>query len=243
MRTIIIIPARYGSSRLPGKPLVDILGKPMIRLVYERASLVKGIAEVVVATDHALIAGVVTGFGGKVEMTSENHPTGSDRLVEVMGKVSADLYINLQCDEPLVRPEDIECLVAGMQQNPLIQVGTLCHYISLAEAQKPHCVKVVLAASGEALYFSRSPIPYARDIAAAKFRKHIGVYAFRPEALVKFGSMPRSMLEQAEMLEQLRLLEAGIRVHVFEVAPTGPGVDNPASLAQVCAIIAGADPA
>lgn len=239
MRTIIVIPARFGSSRLPGKPLADILGKPMIQHVYERALQVPECDHVVVATDDRRVAAAVTGFGGAVVMTSPDHVSGTDRLVEVMGQVHADLYVNLQGDEPLVRPEDISLLIKGMQKSPTIQVGTLCHPVSAAEASNPNCVKVVVAVNNEALYFSRSPIPHPREAAAASYLKHVGVYAYRREVLAGYGDLSQPMLEQAELLEQLRLMHAGIRLHAFEVAPTGPGVDTPECLERVRSLMSG----
>jgi 3-deoxy-manno-octulosonate cytidylyltransferase (CMP-KDO synthetase) len=239
MRTVIVIPARYGSSRLPGKPLADILGKPMIQHVWDRALNVPGVEQVVVATDDQRVADAVTGFGGVVVMTSPDHASGTDRLVEVMGQVPADLYVNLQGDEPLVRPDDIALLVNGMQGNPAIQVGTLCHPIDAAEAHNPNCVKVILAANGEALYFSRALIPYPRQEKAARYLKHVGVYAYRREILARYSHIPQPMLEQAEVLEQLRLMHAGIRLYAFEVAPTGPGVDTPECLERVRALMSG----
>ncbi|SOY61274.1 3-deoxy-manno-octulosonate cytidylyltransferase [Cupriavidus taiwanensis] len=239
VRVAIVIPARYGSTRLPGKPLADILGKPMVQHVYERACQVSGVHAVLVATDDARVAEVVKGFGGQCVMTSPDHPSGTDRLAEVMAHVAADIYINLQGDEPLVRPEDIARLAAGMLDDASVQVGTLCHGIDGDEALNPNSVKVVLASNGDALYFSRSPIPYPRDAEAATYLKHVGVYAYRREVLAAYAELPQPMVEQAEKLEQLRLLAAGMRIRAFEVAPTGPGVDTPECLARVRALMAG----
>ena len=232
-RCVIVIPARYASTRLPGKPLADIAGKPMIQHVVERASEVPGMAAVVVATDDSRVADVVRGFGAQVVMTSPDHPSGTDRLVEVMGQLSADIYINLQGDEPLVRPGDVSRLALGMRTDASVGVGTLCHPIDAEEAHNPNVVKVVLARNGDALYFSRSPIPYARDEQAARYLKHVGVYAYRREVLAGYSAMPQPMEEQAEKLEQLRLLHAGVRIRAWEVAPTGPGVDTPECLDKV----------
>jgi len=239
----IVIPARYASTRLPGKPLLEILGKPMVQHVYERALQVPGVDTVVVATDDLRVAGVVRGFGGRCVMTSPEHPSGTDRLVEVMQTVDADIYINLQGDEPLVRPEDIALLADGMRVDSAVQVGTLCHAIDAVEARNPNTVKVVLAANGDALYFSRAAIPFARDEAPARYLKHVGVYAYRREVLAAYSKLPAAMLEQAEKLEQLRLLAAGLRIRAFEVAPSGPGVDTPECLARVRALMAGEPPA
>jgi 3-deoxy-D-manno-octulosonate 8-phosphate phosphatase (KDO 8-P phosphatase) len=240
----IVIPARYGSTRLPGKPLADILGKPMVQHVYERALLAPHVHAVLVATDDERVAVAVRAFGGRCVMTSPDHSSGTDRLVEVMAQVDADLYINLQGDEPLVRPEDIATLAAGMLADPSVQVGTLCHAIPAEEATNSNTVKVVLATNGDALYFSRAPIPYSRDGGdVARYLKHVGVYAYRREVLAAYASLPQAMLEHAEKLEQLRLLAAGFRIRAFAVEPTGPGVDTPECLALVRALMAGSMPA
>lgn len=240
-RIAIVIPARYGSTRLPGKPLADILGKPMVQHVYDRARQVPGIDVVLVATDDARVAAAVKEFGGECVMTSADHPSGTDRLAEVMASVDADIYINLQGDEPLVRPEDIARLAAGMCDEASVQVGTLCHHIDADEASNPNAVKVVLAANGDALYFSRSPIPFPRDAESASYLKHVGVYAYRREVLAAYADLPQPMVEHAEKLEQLRLLAAGMRIRAFRVQPTGPGVDTPECLARVRRIMAGED--
>jgi len=238
-RVAIVIPARYGSTRLPGKPLADIAGKPMVQHVYERAQQVTNAHIVVVATDDERVAKAVHAFGGKCVMTSPDHPSGTDRLAEVMGEVEADIYINLQGDEPLVRPTDIEALAAGMLADTSVNVGTLCHPIDNHEASNPNTVKVVLAANGNALYFSRSPIPYARDDEAAKYLKHVGVYAYRRSVLAEYADLPQPMMEHAEKLEQLRLMAAGYCIRAYVVEPTGPGVDTPECLEQVRAIMSG----
>lgn len=238
-RVAIVIPARYGSTRLPGKPLADIAGKPMVQHVYERAQQVAQAHVVVVATDDERVAQAVRAFGGECVMTSPDHPSGTDRLAEVMAQVDADIYINLQGDEPLVRPGDIEALAAGMVSDPSVNVGTLCHAIDAHEAGNPNTVKVVLATNGNALYFSRSPIPYARDDEAARYLKHVGVYAYRRSVLAEYAGLPQPMMEHAEKLEQLRLMAAGYCIRAYEVEPTGPGVDTPECLEQVRAIMSG----
>ncbi|MEM5537896.1 3-deoxy-manno-octulosonate cytidylyltransferase [Neptuniibacter pectenicola] len=240
MKTVIVIPARYGSSRLPGKPLADIHGKPMIQNVYEKAVQVDDVDHVVVATDDQRVYQAVTDFGGKCIITSTKHESGTDRLVEVMDSFPADIYINVQGDEPLIRPEDLNALVELMNDSA-VQVGTLCHAIDAEEAENPNTVKVVFSNTSEALYFSRSPIPYARDCKAAKYFKHVGVYAYRREVLSQYSSLENSMLESSEMLEQLRLMSSGIRLHVAQVEPTGPGVDTAECLERVRAILSGKD--
>ncbi len=237
-KAVIVIPARFGSSRLPGKPLLDIAGKPMIQHVYERALQVPGIDEVWVATDDERVEAVVQAFGGKAVMTRNDHESGTDRLVEVMQKVDADIYINLQGDEPLIRPLDVAHLVNGMREDPTLPVATLCHAISADEALEPSCVKVVLNTRRDALYFSRSPIPYPRHAEQARYLKHVGVYAYRRDVLQNYSQLPEAMSEQAESLEQLRLMNAGIGIRAFEVEPTGPGVDTPACLEKVRVLMA-----
>jgi 3-deoxy-manno-octulosonate cytidylyltransferase (CMP-KDO synthetase) len=239
-RVAIVIPARYASSRLPGKPLADILGKPMVQHVYERALEVASAHVVLVATDDERVAAAVRAFGGNVVMTSPDHQSGTDRLGEVMQSVPAGIYVNLQGDEPLVRPADIDLLVKGMLGDPSVHVGTLCHAIDGKEALDPNTVKAVLADNGDALYFSRAPIPYPRDADAnADYLKHVGVYAYRRDVVARYATLPQPMLERAEKLEQLRLLAAGMKIRAFRVEPTGPGVDTPACLARVRALMSG----
>lgn len=230
----IAIPARYASTRLPGKPLVTIAGKPMIQHVVERARLARLADRVVVATDDERIATAVTDFGAEAVMTDPAHPSGTDRLAEVARKVPGDLFVNIQGDEPLIRPGDIDLLISGMLDDPGVPVGTLCHPIDSVEASDPNIVKAVLAANGNALYFSRSVIPFVRDAGdTAPYLKHIGVYAYRRTVLESYASLPQPDIERAEKLEQLRLLHAGFAIRAFIVEPTGPGVDTPESLELV----------
>ncbi|MGP5648906.1 3-deoxy-manno-octulosonate cytidylyltransferase [Psychrobacter celer] len=235
----IVIPARYSSSRFPGKPLADILGKPMIQHVYEKAASIKN-ATVVVATDDDRILSVVHSFGGKGMMTRPDHASGTDRLVEVMNEIDADLYINLQGDEPLVRVEDLELLIKAMTADTSIEVGTLYHAISAHQAKDPNTVKVVTSHSGRACYFSRSPIPFIRDKdRQASYKQHVGVYAYRKSILEKYTRLDESHIETVEQLEQLRLLDSDVDIYAFEVMPTGPGVDTPKDLEKVISILKG----
>jgi len=235
----IVIPARYSSSRFPGKPLADILGKPMIQHVYEKAASVDN-ATVVVATDDSRILSIVEGFGGKGVMTSSDHASGTDRLVEVMSEVDVDLYINLQGDEPLVRAEDLALLINAMAADKSIEVGTLYHSINADQAKDPNTVKVVTSHSGRACYFSRSPIPFIRDKdVQASYKQHVGVYAYRKSVLEKYTQLDKSHIETAEQLEQLRLLDSDIDIYAFEVMQTGPGVDTPEDLEKVIKILKG----
>lgn len=238
MSIIAVIPSRYASTRLPGKPLVDICGKPMVQHVYERVRQVSLFDEVLVATDDERIVRAVTAFGGNACMTSPDCPSGSDRLIEVASSHPADIYVNVQGDEPLVEPSSIERLARVMLENPDLQMGTLCYPVSEQQAQNPNLVKVVRAHNGNALYFSRSPIPFPRSggIAPSYFG-HLGMYAYRREFLMNFGNLPWSSLENTEKLEQLRVLQAGIAIRVLEVEPFGPGVDTPEDLEEVRRIL------
>lgn len=238
MNILAVIPARYASTRLPGKPLLDICGKPLIQRVWENVSRVRGLHAVVVATDDVRIADAVESFGGKVCMTSPDCRSGSDRVREVANSLAADLYLNVQGDEPLLEPSAIETLLAAFAEDENVQVATLCSRISEEQARSPHMVKVVCDHAGNALYFSRSPIPCVREPGdTATFWGHIGIYAYKADVMRRIGSLPSSPLEQAEQLEQLRLLQAGIPIRVLNVPPMGVGVDTPDDLERVRAII------
>lgn len=236
-RVVIVIPARYGSTRLPGKPLADIGGRPMIVRVLERARLARGMARVVVATDDARIAAAVAEAGGEAVMTGSSHASGTLRIIEAMESIPADICINLQGDEPLADPAHLELLARTMADDPGILVATLCCPMSREEALSPHAVKVVLSDQGNALYFSRSPIPHvAADDAATVFFRHIGMYAYTRQALLRFRELPTGMLERAERLEQLRFLSGGIPIRVLTVCDAPPGVDTPSCLEQARAL-------
>lgn len=237
-RVAIVIPSRHGSTSFPGKPLADIAGKPTVQDVYERASEVTSAHIVVVATDDERVADAVRTFGGTAILTASQHPSGTDRLGEVMKSVQADLYVNLQGDEPLVRPSDIDLLIQGMLADPSVHVGTLCHAIDARQALDPNTVKVVVASNSDALYFSRAPIPYPRDAdGSAQYLKHVGVYAYRRKALSQYANLPQPMIEHAEKLEQLRLLAAGMRIRAFRVEPANSGLDKPEYLGRVRALM------
>lgn len=238
MKAIAVIPARYASTRLPGKPLLDICGKPLIQHVWETVSRARGLDEVVVATDDARIAHAVQAFGGKVCMTSPDCRSGSDRVREVAASLAADVYVNVQGDEPLLEASAIERLRDVFTEDASVQVATLCSRISEEQARSPHQVKVIRDHAGNALYFSRAPLPFVRESGeSTEFLGHVGIYAYRADALRGFASLPFSPLEQAEKLEQLRFLQAGIPVRVLEVPPMGAGVDTPEDLERVCAVV------
>lgn len=238
MAIYIVIPARYYSSRFPGKPLADIAGKPMIQRVYEASIQVEKASRVIVATDDLRIFNTVKNFGGDVVMTSRDHPTGTDRVIEVAENMSGDIFINVQGDEPLIRPRDINLLIDKMTRDPNCQVATLCHPIPEDEALNPNVVKVVRSANGRALYFSRRRIPYAPDSDnPIAYLKHVGIYGYRRKILTEYKHLPYSHLEDLEKLEQLRLMEAGIPIDVMETKRVGRGVDTPEDLEVVLQIL------
>lgn len=239
MKTATIIPARWASTRFPGKPLAEIAGKTMIEHVWRKASAAEGIDAVFVATDDDRIAEAVRAFGGAVIMTRDDHESGSDRLAEAAAKLTADVILNVQGDEPLVRSQDLARLAALMREESEVGVASLCHPIDAEEAANPNRVKVVCDAAGNALYFSRAPIPHGREPGAAHYLQHVGVYAYRRDVLIEFPNLPVPANERAEALEQLRFLDAGIGIRMIETAPTGPGVDAPEDIAQVEALLAG----
>ncbi len=233
---VAIIPARYASTRLPGKPLVLIGGKPMIQHVYERASRAVGVARTMVATDDERIAGAVRAFGGELIMTG-THPTGTDRLAEVAARLDAAVIANVQGDLPLLDPAALSACVALFRDDPRVEMASLMTPIrDEAEFRSPHVVKVVTGGDGCALYFSRSPLPYwrgARGDGALLGRRHIGLYVYRRDLLLTLAAAPRSPLECAEELEQLRALERGVRIRMVEVDSAPPEVDTPDDLERV----------
>jgi 3-deoxy-manno-octulosonate cytidylyltransferase (CMP-KDO synthetase) len=238
VRTLGVIPARYGAQRFPGKPLALIAGKPLIQHVYEQAQKAARLNELIVATDDTRVLEAVEGFGGSATLTSPECPSGTDRAAEVARQQSCDLIVNIQGDEPLMKPAMIDQLVAGMEAEPEFPMGTLARPIDSAEVwANPNVVKVVFGTRGNALYFSRCSLPYVRDLngafQAGKAHKHIGIYAYRREFLLKFVSLPQSELEQTEKLEQLRALENGYAICVWVTPHDSIGVDRPEDVALV----------
>ena len=230
-----VIPARYGSTRLPGKPLLEIAGKPMIQHVVERVRQSAAPKRVIVATDDNRIVAAVEAFGGEAMLTATDHPTGTDRLAEVAEAFPAvDLVINVQGDEPLIPPQAIDALAAAFTDRPDLQMATLVSELEDADAQNPAAVKVVASLDGHALYFSRSLIPYPRNPGAhCRCYKHIGVYAYRRDFLLQYAKLPPTPLEQTESLEQLRALEHGFRIRLIETEFRSIGVDTPEDLQRV----------
>jgi len=250
---VAIIPARFGSTRLPGKPLSDIHGKPMIQHVHERVRRARRPDRILVATDDERIAAAVRGFGGEVVMTSRDHATGTDRLAEAARGTDAEIVINVQGDEPLLDPEGIDAAVEALSRDPGLDIATLSlPLLDVEEMLSASVVKVVSDARGEALYFSRSPIPAVRGGAPADpraaaaaaverglARKHVGLYVYRRASLLRFAALPQSPLEVAEGLEQLRALHYGMRIRVVERdGAGGPAVDTAEDLERVRALIA-----
>ncbi len=232
MTTGIIIPARLASTRLPNKPLLDICGKPMIQRVYERA-VESGFPVCVAGCDEELEK-AVKAFGGRYAATRRDHKSGTDRIAEAAQHMDCDVIINLQGDEPLIDPANIRLLSEAMEDRTC-QMATLCVPVSAGEAADPNLVKVVFDKSGYALYFSRSPIPYMRD-GEAEYFGHIGIYGYRRDFLLEYPRMPRTLLECAESLEQLRALENGFRIKVIPVSEKPVGVDTMDDYKRVCAL-------
>lgn len=234
-----IIPARYASTRFPGKPLKLLGGKPVIAHVCEQAAKVRNLSAVFVATDDERIAEAVRACGHEAIMTRSDHVCGSDRLVEALGKLGEqpEIVVNIQGDEPLIDPAAVEKAVDALKESSA-DWSTLCYPISVEAAQDPNKVKVVMDRQGRALYFSRAPIPYPRDNYEAEYFGHIGLYCYRREALLRFASLPQTPLESSEKLEQLRALENGMSIICVKVAGAAPGIDTPEDLLRTEEILA-----
>ncbi len=236
-RVLIVIPSRFGSSRFPGKSLADLAGKPLVVRVVENTRRITGAGTIVVATDDERIRDAVIAAGGQAEMTGE-HATGTDRIGEVVRRHEADLIVNLQGDEPLLDPADVDALIGKMAAEPELDVGTCAHsFTSDEQWRDPNAVKVICDRRGRALYFSRAPIPGtfpgATNQGPEVAMRHVGIYAFRREALLRFLEWERTPLEMAEGLEQLRALENGLKIQVLRIARAPIGVDTPADLEEV----------
>jgi 3-deoxy-manno-octulosonate cytidylyltransferase (CMP-KDO synthetase) len=249
---IVVIPARYESSRLPGKPLCDLGGRPMIQWVWEQAQA-SGAAEVIIATDDERIRSACEDFGADVEMTSAAHNSGTDRIAEVAEKrlwADSAILVNVQGDEPLIPSPCIRALAQALHDHPGCQIATpVTPVVSEAQWQDPNCVKAVRALDGSAMYFSRAPIPWPRDPAppgavgvATTFQRawrHIGLYAYRASSLREFANWPPSALEETEKLEQLRALDHGMKIYLLPLSESPPGgVDTAEDLAALRAMIA-----
>jgi len=217
MHIIGVIPARYQSTRLPGKPLADIRGKPMIQWVYENTARSKRLDEVIVATDDPRVLEAVKDFGGRAEMTSPDHATGTDRVAEIARRTDAEIVVNVQGDEPFINPGMIDEIVEPLLKDTRIPMSTLMHEIlEQSDLHNPNVVKVVTDESGFALYFSRSLIPYPRHEEHHRAYEHIGIYAYRRDFLLRYAQMNPTLLESTESLEQLRVIEKGFKIRVVE---------------------------
>jgi 3-deoxy-manno-octulosonate cytidylyltransferase (CMP-KDO synthetase) len=228
-RVVAVIPARYHSTRLPGKALADIAGRTMIEHVYRQTARAAGVHDVIVATDDQRILDVVTSFGGAAVMTSAQHRTGTDRVAEVAAALDCDVVVNVQGDEPLIPPAMIEQVIAPLRDATVV-MATLRRRIERDEDRtSPHVVKVIVDRDDNALYFSRTPLPFSRDGRGATY-KHVGLYAYRRRFLLAFAALPQTPLEIAESLEQLRALEHGFRIRTPETVDDSLGIDTPEDL-------------
>jgi 3-deoxy-manno-octulosonate cytidylyltransferase (CMP-KDO synthetase) len=231
---IAVIPARFDSTRLPGKALAEIGGVPMIVRAWRQTRHARSLQRVIVATDDERIARTIREAGGEAEMTATTHQSGTDRIAEVAARIKAEIYLNVQGDQPFIEPADLDALVEPMIADPSLSMGTLATPITDDEEwYNPNKVKVVCDARGDALYFSRSPIPFARDGGRpAMARRHIGVYGYRRDFLLAFAALEPGVLEQIEKLEQLRVLERGYRIRVVASVAPSLEVDTPEDLAR-----------
>jgi len=236
MKAIAVIPARLESTRLPRKMLREIAGQPLIGATYEAVRSSPLLADVIIATDSEEILGICQKHGWNAQMTSSNHHSGTERVHEVASRVAADVYINVQGDEPLTRPEHIVSLLQLME-NPSVEVGSLMTPAAEVDIANPHAVKVVTDVRGKALYFSRATIPFDRDGTRPRYFKHLGFYAYRKAALDRFVTLPGSSLEKAERLEQLRFLENGIAIYLAETPHDSIGVDTGEDLERAIAAL------
>lgn len=236
MKTIGVIPARFASTRFPAKVLAKLAGKPMIQHVWERARHAQELDEILIACDHADVLKAALGFGANAVMTDPNHPSGSDRIAEAVGRMDVDVIVNIQGDEPFIDPKTINSLALALKKDPGCMMGTVIKAItSDEEFVNPNVVKCVVDANGYALYFSRSPIPYNRNASAPvglKRYKHLGIYAYRKEFLLQYKDWPKSILEGTEQLEQLRVLERGYRIKTVTTEYESIAVDVPEDLVK-----------
>jgi 3-deoxy-manno-octulosonate cytidylyltransferase (CMP-KDO synthetase) len=234
----VIIPARYASTRFPGKPLLDLLGKPMVQWVYERARAAPGVSEVLVATDDGRIAEVVRAFGGEVRMTSPDHPTGTDRLAEVAAGLDAEIVVNVQGDEPTLHPGCISQAVAPLLDDPALAMSTLRAVLDPNDLHDPNVVKVVVDRRDRALYFSRAPIPHLRGGGTpTSAYKHIGLYAYRREFLLRYAALEPTPLEKSEALEQLRAIEHGFPIAAPLTSWNPLSIDTPEDVEAVLKVL------
>jgi 3-deoxy-manno-octulosonate cytidylyltransferase (CMP-KDO synthetase) len=237
VKVVVVIPARYASTRLTGKPLVALAGKPMIQHVYERAKLATRVDRVLVATDDERIVKAVAGFGGEARITRLDHRTGTERVAEVAAHEEGDVFVNVQGDEPLLDPATVDTAVASLLEEPVAAISTVATPIKTpADIMDPNVVKTVLDFDGNALYFSRAPVPWVRNSASkiqVRHLKHLGLYVFQRDALLEYPTLPQGELERIEQLEQLRWLENGWKIRVAEVEHDAVSVDVPEDVKRV----------
>jgi 3-deoxy-manno-octulosonate cytidylyltransferase (CMP-KDO synthetase) len=236
MKAIAVIPARLASTRLARKMLREIGGKPLVGWTYEAVRLSPLLADVIIATDSEEILETCRAHGWKAQMTSASHRSGTERVHEISKSIAAEVYVNVQGDEPLVRPEQIATLLEVMK-DPSVQVGTVKTLCPREEISNPNAVKVVTGPDGRALYFSRATIPFDRDAAGSRYFKHLGLYAYRKSALDLFVSQPESTLEKTERLEQLRFLENGVGIYLGETPYDSTGVDTEEDLRRAAEVL------
>ncbi len=237
MRCCIVIPARMGSTRFPGKPLCDLLGKPMIQWVVEAARASQVSERIVVATPDMVILEACQAFGAEAILTSDQHPTGTDRLAEVSETIIADVYVNVQGDEPLIRPESIRACAKPLLDNDTIKMGSIFSICPESERENPAVVKVVTDLNDFALYFSRFPIPFLRNESSTSAKKHVGIYAYRREVVQAYSTWSQTPLEMAESLEQLRFMEHGIKIKMSAGMGSELAVDTPEQAEEVRQIL------
>jgi len=236
-QVVVVIPARFGSTRLPGKPLVNLAGKPMVQRVYERAKEARSATRVIVATDDERIVKAVESFGGEARMTRPGHRTGTERIAEVAAHTEGDVFVNVQGDEPLLDPQAVDTAVGALLEEPVAAIATVAVPIKTPQdIMDPNVVKTVLDFDGNALYFSRAPIPWVRDSTShsvVRHLKHLGLYVFQRDALLEYPTLPQGELERIEQLEQLRWMENGWKIRVREVEHDAVSVDVPADVERV----------
>ena len=236
-QVVVVIPSRYAATRLPGKPLVNLAGKPMVQRVYEQAKLAQTVHRVLVATDDQRIVDAVLAFGGEARMTRSDHRTGTERIAEVAAHEPGDVFVNVQGDEPLIDPVAIDTAVAALLEDPPAQIATVATPIRhVPDIMDPNVVKTVLDFDSNALYFSRAPVPWVRDTQQkvhVKYWKHLGLYVFQRDALLEYPTLPQGELERIEQLEQLRWLENGWKIRVAEVEHDAVSVDAPEDVTRV----------
>lgn len=241
MRAVGVIPARWASTRFEGKVIAPIHGRPMIQHVWQRCKHSRLLEDIIIACDDERVLKTAQGFGAKAVLTSLSHASGTDRIAEAVRNINAEIIVNIQADEPLIHHNVIDDLVSAIRDDETVSMATVVKVMdTMAELNNPNVVKAVMDGKGYALYFSRSVIPYNREkkgLDQIRYYKHLGIYAYRKDFLMAFSKMPRSPLEEAEQLEQLRALEAGVRIKTVVTDQETIGVDTPEDLAKVEAIL------